>query len=217
VRFVLAFLLSATVAIQTASSQRAQDIVERLMPEGLPDRLVLPAPAEKSATARQLRQAQAAAHGARAQRVAFLLPTLGSDYERNRDYLLWALEGCRFEEIKRSCDDLTPENLVDLYKRGHAEILGPLLRIGLNSYNAAGSEFVGDFAATVVAKTPAEFLDAIRTFPAATQGKICYYAGLADGGGMAPSDLKLARRRLSEGNDPIARNCLREVNRANHQ
>jgi hypothetical protein len=218
-RYLVAALLSASIFTfgQTASSQRSQDVVERLMPDGLPSRLVLPKPAARDAAVHELKKAQATARGTHAQRVAFLLAALEIDYARNRDYLLWVLSGCQAEEIKRGCDDLTPEYLTDLYGRGHPEILAPLLKRGLNSYSAAGSEFLGDFAATVVAKAPSEFIDAIRTFPAATQSKICYFAGTSDGGGMAPSDLDQARKRLSQLSDPIARHCLREIERANNR
>lgn len=84
-----------------------------------------------------------------------------------------------------------------------------------NSYNAAGPEFVGAFLSETVAKSPDSLLDAVRSFAVPTQKKICYFAGLADGGGMVPANLRKARKALAAKPDDVAVRCLREIENAN--
>ena len=109
---------------------------------------------------------------------------------------------------------MTGEFLAYLYEHGHSEVLTSLMKYG-NSYNAAGSEFVGTFLSETVAKSPDNFLDAVRSFPVPTQKKICYFAGLADGGGMAPANLRLVRKVLAARPDDVTARCLREIENAN--
>jgi hypothetical protein len=109
---------------------------------------------------------------------------------------------------------MTGEFLAYLYEHGHSEVLKPLMKDG-SSYDAAGSEFVGDFLSKLVAKSPDNFLDAVRSFPIPTQKKICYFAGSADSGGMAASDLRKARKALAAMTDDVAGRCLREIEHAN--
>ena len=109
---------------------------------------------------------------------------------------------------------MTGEFLAYLYEHGHSEVLKPLMKDG-SSYDAAGSEFVGDFLSKLVAKSPDDFLGAVRSFPVPTQKIICYFAGSADGGGMAVSDLQKARKALAPMTDDVAGRCLREIEHAN--
>ncbi len=184
---LLAVVASAAGQSPSPRAERSQTVVEKLMPDGGTRRLRLPKPEERAPVIRQLQRMQTDIHKPDVQRVAFLLAVLGLDYERNRDYLLWVFKGCSVPEIKHGCDDMTGEFLAYLYEHGHSEVLKPLMKDG-NSYNAAGSEFVGDFLSKLIAKSPDNFLDGVRSFPAPTQKKICYFAGSADGGGMAASD-----------------------------
>jgi hypothetical protein len=186
-----------------------------LLPDGNIRQLVMPRPSDRERVIHQLRAAQATAQGVRAQEVAFLLAVLGADYERNRDYLLWVMKGCEVSEIKHGCNDMTGDYLISLYEHGHPEILAPLLSSSVKDYNAAGSEGLGGFFSELVAKSPNDFLDAVRSFPASTQRKMCYFAGLADGSGMAPADLRKVRKQLGTMNDEIARRCLRQIEQAN--
>src|ERR1017187_4974910 len=209
-------LIAGSVVGQSPGSrtESGQTVVEKLMPDGGTDRPLVLKPEQKTDVIQQLKRMQTDTNKPDAQRVAFLLAVLGVDYERNRDYLIWALRGCSVPEIKRDCDDMTGEFLAYLYEHGHSEVLVALMRDG-NSYNAAGSEFVGGFLSTLVAKSPDRFLDAVRSFPAPTQKKICYFAGSADGGGMAPSGFQKARKALAAETDDVAGRCLRELERAN--
>jgi hypothetical protein len=212
-----ALLVVAASAVGQSLSSRTengQTVVEKLMPEGGPHPLQMPTPEQRVPVIRQLQRMQNDIHKPDAQQVAFLLAVLGVDYERNRDYLIWVLRGCSVPEVKHGCDDMTGEFLAYLYEHGHPEVLIPLMKYG-NSYNAAGSEFVGGFLSEVVAKSPDSFLDAVRSFPVPTQKEICYFAGSADGGGMAPSDFQKARKALAAKKDDVAERCLREIKHAN--
>ncbi|HEX2952190.1 MAG TPA: hypothetical protein VHV83_21865 [Armatimonadota bacterium] len=144
------------------------------------------------------------------------MATMNVDYERNRNYLLWVFKGCNVPEVKNGCDDMTGTYLAYLYEHGHAEVLKPLMT-GLNGYNAAGSEFIGGFLSRLVAKNHADFLNAIRDFPVPEQKEICYFTGLADGGGMSPADLRQARKQLGAMEDSVARRCLQQIEKANRQ
>ena len=44
---------------------------------------------------------------------------------------------------------------------------------------------------------------------------MCYFAGTAGDGGMAPADLKKVRKQLGAMNDETAQRCLREIEEAN--
>jgi hypothetical protein len=212
---VLLFV-TATVLGQSPDSrvESGQTVVEKLMPDGGPHPILLPKPEQRASVIRQLQRMQNDAHHPEAQQVAFLLAVLGVNYERNRDYLIWVLRGCSVPEVTHGCDDMTGDFLAYLYEHGHSEVLAPLMKYG-NSYNAAGSEFVGAFLSETVAKSPNNFLDALRTFSVPMQRKICYFAGLADGGGMAPADLRKARKALIARPGDVAGRCLREIDDAN--
>jgi len=214
-RIAISIILLCIGALGQSTSGQAQDIVKTLLPNGNPQELVMPKPSERERVIRQLRAARADAQGVYAQQAAFLLAALGADYERSRDYLLWVLKGCDFPDIRRGCDDMTGEYLIYLCEHGHHEFLGPMLISSIDDYNAAGSEGLGSFFSTFVAKSPNDFLDAVRSFPASTQIKMCTFAGFGDGGGMAPEDLRKVRSQLGRMNDEVARRCLRQIEKAN--
>ena len=137
------------------------------------------------------------------------------DYEQNRDYLQHVMAGCNFPQIRYGCDDMTGFYLIYLWKHGHTEILAPLLKTSIGSYNAAGSEGMGAFFEDLVEQSPDKFLEAVGTLSASTQKKACYFAGLSDGGGMGAKGLALARKRLKEIDGELALRCLREIEQAN--
>ncbi len=138
---------------------------------------------------------------------------MGVEYTRNRDFLLWTLKGCASPEITRECDEMTGEYLIYLFRHGHPEILSPMLESSVKDYNAAGAEGLGAFFSTIVVESPKQFLNAIRLYPAATQRKMCAFAGAGDGGGMA--DLEKARRGLRAFHDDAAKRCLSAIESAN--
>ena len=144
-----------------------------------------------------------------------MLALLKADYESNRDYLLWVLKGCDTPKIVHGCDDMTPVYLISLYEHGHPEILPSLFRSSLQNYNASGSEALGGLLSDLVVKSPNIFLDNLKSFPVSEQKEICYSAGLADGGGMAPENLKNLEKRLDVLNDEMADTCIRQIEKAN--
>ncbi len=212
---VYILVVSAFSFAQTVSRSGDDDVVARLLPDGSVRALVLPSPSEKASTIKQLKKAKHEAGGQRAQQIAFLLAALDVEYQQNRDYLLWVLNGCDVPEAKNGCDDMTGEYLAYLFEHGHPEILVPLLGASIKSYNATGSEFLGEFFSDLVTNSPDNFLGAVGRFPRATQEKMCYFAGRADGGGMAMEKLKRVRQELGSLKDQVARRCLRNIEEAN--
>jgi hypothetical protein len=101
--------------------------------------------------------------------------------------------------------------LIYLYEHGHQEILAPLLMTSIGSYNAAGSEGMGGYFANLVLKSPEKFLEAVSTFPAPTQKKVCGFAGESDGGGLGAEGLAQARKKLRAIGSEVALRCLREI------
>jgi hypothetical protein len=109
---------------------------------------------------------------------------------------------------------MTGDYLIYLYRNGHPEILPPLLSSSANNYNADGAESLGSFISEEVVKSPKDFLDALRSFPPSKQERVCSVAGAAGGGGMAPPDLRGARKQLGALNDEVARRCLLQIEHA---
>jgi hypothetical protein len=103
--------------------------------------------------------------------------------------------------------------VVQLYERGHHEVLGALLAAGFRS-DGALSEMLGDFYGEVLTKSPSRFIAEVRRLDAPTQKEVCWLAGSGDGGGMA-GDLDRARRGLKRIGDEVALRCLREVEEGN--
>ena len=214
-RISVCIIILSICSVSQTVPRPTRDIVETLLPSGNIRWLKIPKPSERDHAIKQLQEANHTSKGRRVQQIAFLLAVLNVDYQHNRDYLLWVLRGCDVPEIKHGCDDMTGEYLIYLFQHGHPEILAPLLDASVESYSAAGAEGLGAFFSKLVAMSPNVFLDAVRSFPAPTQRKMCYFAGLADGGGMAPVNLKKVRRQLRVRNDEIAQRCLRQLEDAN--
>lgn len=213
--FVVALMCALSALAQPRPGASQQDIVEQLLPNGQIPREVLVKPEQRDRIVNKLQIAQRTAHAQRAQQVAFLLAALDVEYNRNRDYLLHVLSGCNYPEIRYGCDDMTGFYLIYLWEHAHPEILAPLLRTGLGSYNAAGSEGLGAFSGELVQKSPESFLDAIGTFPVSTQKRVCLFAGLSDGGGLGAKGLAQARRRLRGIGSEVALRCLKEIEGSN--
>ena len=212
---IVLILFSMSAFCQNPPQPSDGDVIERLMPDGNPRKIIIPKPADQESAVRQLRKIRTQEQGSRAQQAAFLLAVLNVDYEKNRDYLLWVLRGCKVPSVTRGCDEMTPEYLAYLSNHGHEEILTPLMRDGVDSYSAAGSESFGSFLSEVVTDEPDRFLDALLPLPAPTQKRVCLAAGESDGSGMSPADLKRVNNRLGAMTDPVARRCLSEIEKAN--
>jgi hypothetical protein len=204
-----------SVLAQTGQGKSQQDIVERLLPDGAIPKNLRVQPDQREIIIKRLKLAQASAHGLRAQQVAFLLAVLDVEYDRNRDYLMHVLSGCNYPDIRYGCDDMTGFYLIYLYEHGHQEILAPLLKTSIGSYNAAGSEGLGGYFGDLVQNSPEKFLEAVSTFPVPTQKKACSFAGSSDGGGLGDRGLAQARKKLRAIGSEVALRCLREIEVAN--
>jgi len=210
---ITVFVLTVTLLCQTKQNSQA-DIVDELMPDGVPSRMLKLSPDKQAEAVNRLEVAQKQATGKRAQQIAFLLAALGFEYEKNRDYLVQELKLCSSPSVKGRCDETTGALLIVLYQGGHQEILRPLLLAGMKS-DAALSEALGTFYSDVLTQNPPEFLHAIRGLPAASQKRLCSLAGSGDGSGMSSGALQATRKHLKAIGNEIALRCLRAVEVSN--
>ena len=146
---------------------------------------------------------------------------VGAQAPTNRAAALRTLKGCATRPITLGCSEDTAGFLIGLYNRGDHSLLRPLLDAGLTSDGALG-EMLGGFYSDVLSKTPRAFLSAVRPRPLTQQRRLCWVAGVVDGGGMGPEMLRSVRKSLrvissrrNESLSPVARVCLASVNRAN--
>jgi hypothetical protein len=212
---VIALTYALSVFAQAKPGASQQDIVEQLLPGGAIPKEVLVKPEQRDRIIRKLKVAKAPADTQRAQQVAFLMAALDEEYDQNRDYLLHVLSGCNYPEIRFGCDDMTGFYLIYLWEHGHQEILGPLLKTSIGSYNAAGSEGLGAYFGRLVEESPVRFLDAVSAYQLPTQRKACYFAGASDGGGIGAKSLAQVRQKLRGIGSEIALRCLKEIEDAN--
>jgi len=208
-------LVFSNVAICQTAPNKNKDLVESLMPDRNPRQLVKLSGAGRIRAVKELSLEQKRVTGKHAQEVAFLLAAFGSNYDENRDYLIKSLRGCNSPSIKHDCDEDTVAFLIELYNRGHHEVLSPLLVVGSDSYSAAGLEMLGSFSSDVLTKSPNVFLDTIRPLSTKSRNRLCELAGLADGGGIAKADLRQVRKQLKAIGGNLALQCLRRVEDAN--
>ena len=151
----------------------------------------------------------------------FLVNLLCAQTPANRAAALRTLKGCAARPITLGCNEDTAGYLIGLYDRGDHSLLRPLLDAGRSS-DGALAEILGDFYSNVLSKNPRLFLASVRSSRPKQQHRLCWMAGLTDGGGMGPQMLFDVRHSLrvisSQRNDPlsyVARVCLTSVNRAN--
>lgn len=207
-------LLLGTTCAQTSPPAAQRDIVRVLMPDDLPLKKVPAGSVPRDQAIQELTSAKKDATGKRALKIAFLLAIEAADYPQNRDYLLNALQNCKSPASKNPCDEDSGVYLVSLYRRGHLELLQPLLDAG-QTRHAALAELLGNFYSGVISHSAASFLAGIGSLPPAEQKNLCYMAGAADGSGMPSEDLKRTRQSLRAINSEVARQCLMQVEEAN--
>lgn len=212
--WVVAAALFGPILAFCQTPRSRMDIVDRLLVPDFPPRVTTLNPAERADAVRQLEATQAEAGGKRSLVIAFLLATLGSHYSRNRDYLIESLRRCDSIERDYDCSEDTAGFLIGLYESGHREVLRSLLTVGYRA-DGALAEMLGDFYSSVLRRTPAYFIQTIRTLSLPVQGKLCSLAGSTDGGGMPPDDLRRVREQLLRIGGPVALQCLRQVEAAN--
>lgn len=213
-KFLLLLLALTAVSSgqQGAAPTPQSDIVKILMPEGVSLRKVPAGNVPKDEAIHRLNEQKKNATGKRLQEISFLLAVLGSDYEKNRDYLLSLLNNCT--SGKGICDEDPGAYLVNLYHRGHNELLPPLLDAG-RTRHAALAELLGSFYSSVITRTPSAFIAAIKSRPQPEQKTLCYMAGAGDGSGMPPGDVAKVQKALRGSTDKAAKDCLAQVEQAN--
>ena len=210
--FLLLTFAALSVGQQSAAPAAQPDIVRILMPVGVPLRKVPAGNVPKNEAISKLNELKKSASGKRLQEISFLLAVLGSDYEKNRDYLLSLLNNCATR--KGICDEDPGAYLVNLYRRGHNELLAPLLDAA-NTRHAALAELLGSFYSSVITRSPSAFVAAIKTRPQPEQKNLCYMAGAGDGSGMPPEEVNKVRKALRTSSDKVAKDCLAQVEQAN--
>ncbi|MGA2437234.1 MAG: hypothetical protein ABSF57_01815 [Acidobacteriaceae bacterium] len=219
-RLIILFAV-ATVMVSTAVGQRRPDVVERLMPDGNAQAIVNLTPAQRDKVVIQLQAIQKQATGDRLLDVTFLLAAYGSDYEKNRDALIHNLRGCSTSSYasrapyKYGCSNSVADCLIVLYKRGHKEVLQPLLLLGMAAANADIAEGTGGFGSDILIDHPTDLLDAIRPLQPKTQRQLCRFVGSADGGGIGTPSLRRVQKNLKAIGDDLALTCLQQVEAAN--
>ncbi|HEX6182910.1 MAG TPA: hypothetical protein VFZ44_03290 [Pyrinomonadaceae bacterium] len=87
------------------------------------------------------------------------------------------------------------ETLIRRYWAGDTALLRPLFDARLRS-DAALSQTLGDFFATLLEKHPRRFLVGLAGRPAVEQRKLCAAAGTADGSGMPDEWMRERKRSL---------------------
>ncbi len=184
------------------------------MPDDAPLRKVPAGNVPRDTAIQQLNVEKKNATGKRAEKIAFLLAVLNSDYAQNRDYLLNILNGCTAPASNVRCDEDAGEYLVSLYRRNHHELLPYLLNAG-GTRHAPLAELLGSFYSSVIIRTPEVFLNGVKSRPAAEQQRLCYMAGAGDGSGMPAKDLEQVRKALRGMSTDAARQCLKQVEEAN--
>lgn len=124
----------------------------------------------------------------------------------SRAEALKALRDC----VRRiRCDARTEhgaETLILLYRAGDTALLRPLLDARLRS-DAALSQTLGDFFATLLEKHPRRFLQELAWRPKRQQHDLSVAAGIADGGGMPDEwvrERKRSLRRYAAGRGRLA-------------
>jgi hypothetical protein len=138
----------------------------------------------------------------------------------SRATALRTLKGCATRPITLECSEDTAGYLIKLYEDGDRPLLKPLLEAGLTS-DGALAEILGDFYANVLWKNPREFLEALKLRSKKERQSLCRLAATTDGSGMGGDMLSDVRRNVGHmGSEhgrlaPVARICVREVNKAN--
>lgn len=151
----------------------------------------------------------------------FLLAAYGVDYEKNRGAIVHNLQGCTTASYKSSapykygCDDRVVACLFALYKRGHKDVLLPMLLFGNDASSAMVQEGAGSDGVEVLVSAPADLLEAIQSLSPKTQREICRFVGAGDGGGLSPQSLRKVRSELKAIGGDAATACLREVEISN--
>jgi hypothetical protein len=156
----------------------------------------------------QLLAEQPNASDGRARDIAYALAVYKDNYEKNRDYLLGLLRSCLARPKESSEDHICDEDLLDyisnLYWRGDATLLQPLLELADTCGDVLGS--IGAFYADLLDRHLGATLDGLGTLDPQQQQVVCGLAG--DSLGDVPQRGKI-EKSLRESGDGVAIGCLR--------
>jgi hypothetical protein len=130
------------------------DVMDVLVEDGIaqPERLRI---FKRRQAVRLLKGVQLNAQGERAQQAAYLMGVLKHQRKQNRELLLHALNYCI--DSDDVCAQQNALYLVDLYNRGDAGALKPLLRAGLRAQGGA-ADALGAFYGNLILDNPHWFL-----------------------------------------------------------
>ncbi len=162
----------------------------------------------------QLRKEQSSDVGERARNVAFALAIFKSDYETNRDFLLKLLRVCLSRPRNSAEDDVCDTKLVDeianLYWRGDAELLQPLLNAADRRDDVLGE--AGGFYSDLLDRRTALVVGELRKLPEEKQRMVCEMAATDDLRFDSPK-LDRVMKNLRATGDDVAERCILVLNK----
>ena len=207
---VIALLSAGGVA---AFSQSSSDLVSRYLTED-GGYGVRPMDGNQKAEAiAGLRRAQSSARGKQAQKIAFLLASLGWQYERNRDLLIATLAECAKPQPIHDCDEETAGLLIALGGRRDAAILDAMLT-AVSRADGALAASLGEFFQTLLRDSPDRFLRGLKIVESETIAAACGLAATGDGGSVDKDARVKIRASLQRAHNPEASACLRAFDAA---
>lgn len=150
----------------------------------------------------------------RARDIAYSLAVFGEDYQRNRDYLLELLNVC-VSKLKVSaednvCDGDLLDYITNLYWRGDAELLAPLLEVADDRPDVISE--IGYFYGDLLDRRPEAALKGMAELSVEKQQTICALAGKDDFSLDIPK-FERAEKHLRAIGTEIALRCLQEATR----
>jgi hypothetical protein len=158
-----------------------------------------------------LRKEQPTAEGPRAMDIAFALAVFQYDYQANRGLLLKRLDECLADKPDSddddSCDKRLFNELVNLYWRGDASLLQPLLEVA--DHEGGATDNAGSFYATLLDQRTAIALEAIEKLPDEKQRSVCARS-VEDDLRFDPPKLDRVARNLRISSH-VATACLKTV------
>jgi len=156
-----------------------------------------------------LHHEQPNASAGRARDIAYALAVFGSEYDRNRDYLVELLSSClsrpRDSPEDNVCDGKLLDYLTNLYWRGDSELLQPLLQSADSRKDVIDE--IGTFYANLLDRRTAAALRGMQEISIDKQRTICNMAG-EDDLSLDPPKLERVTDRLRAAQDDLAERCL---------
>ncbi|MDT7541033.1 MAG: hypothetical protein QOE33_937 [Acidobacteriota bacterium] len=138
-----------------------------------------------------------------------------------RSQLLEELKKCVSPRPQNQCDEMSVDEVAELYKQGDKNVMTNLMDVAPHS-DGALSESLGVFFGELICEKPRTFLAAVARRPRSERENLLFLASAGDGSGMPCRHLPVLRRRLknistnrSDKLSSLARECLVQVNKNN--